>query len=181
MIEDISKKIRSLRKEQNMTLKELSEKTGLSISFLSQVENNTSSLAITSLKKIADALEKDISYFFESPTTNSYHVKYEDQEPFKIETSEAEFIKLSGNFSNKGMEAMIVTIPPKKQHGDFFSHPGEEFIYVLDGTLEIVLDGVTYNVKQGDSIHYPSTAEHVWRNPLKNTLRFLVVLIPSIF
>ena len=181
MIEEISKKIRSLRKEKNMTLKELSEKTGLSISFLSQVENNTSSLAITSLKKIADALEKDISYFFESPETKSYHVKYEDQEPFTIETSKAEFIKLSGNFSNKNMEAMIVTIPPQKQHGDFFSHPGEEFIYVLDGTLEIVLDGITYNVKQGDSIHYPSTVEHVWRNPLKNTLRFLVVVTPCIF
>ncbi len=181
MIEEISKKIRQLRKEKNMTLKELSEQTGLSVSFLSQVENNTSSLAITSLKKIADALGKDISYFFKSPEVKSYHVKYEDQEPFKIETSKAEFVKLSGDFPNKCMEAMIVTIPPKEQHGDLFSHPGEEFIYVLDGTLEIVLDDVTYSVKQGDSFHFPSTVSHLWRNPLKSTLRFLVVLTPSIF
>ncbi len=51
MINEIAEKIRNLRKEKNLTLKDLSEKTGLSISFLSQVENNSSSLAITSLKK----------------------------------------------------------------------------------------------------------------------------------
>ncbi len=52
MINEIAEKIRNLRKEKNLTLKDLSEKTGLSISFLSQVENNSSSLAITSLKKL---------------------------------------------------------------------------------------------------------------------------------
>ncbi len=181
MIEEISNKIRSLRKEQSMTLKELSEKTGLSVSFLSQVENNTSSLAITSLKKIADALGKDMSYFFKSPEIKSYHVKYEEQEPFIMEASKAEFVKLSGSFPNKNMEALIVTIPAQEQHGDYFSHPGEEFIYVLDGTLEIILDGVTYTVKQGDSIHYPSTISHVWRNPLKHVLKFLVVITPKLF
>jgi len=181
MIDEISKKIRQVRKEKNMTLKELSERTGLSVSFLSQVENNATSLAITSLKKIADALEKDISYFFKSPEVKSYHVKYEDQEPFKFETSKAEFVKLSGNFPNRIMEAMIVTMPPKEQHGDFFSHPGEEFIYVLNRTLEIVLDDVTYLVKQGDSFHFPSTMNHLWRNPLKSTLRFLLVITPPLF
>ncbi len=63
MINEIAEKIRNLRKEKNLTLKDLGEKTGLSISFLSQVENNSSSLAITSLKKIADALNVPITYF----------------------------------------------------------------------------------------------------------------------
>ena len=53
---EIAERIRNLRKEKSLTLKDLSEKTDLSVSFLSQVENGASSLAITSLKKIADAL-----------------------------------------------------------------------------------------------------------------------------
>ena len=55
-MEEIAKRFKKLRNQQNLTLKEISDKTGLSISFLSQVERGTSSLAITSLKKIADAL-----------------------------------------------------------------------------------------------------------------------------
>lgn len=75
MINEIAEKIRNLRKEKNLTLKDLGEKTGLSISFLSQVENNSSSLAITSLKKIADALNVPITYFFKSPELHKYLVK----------------------------------------------------------------------------------------------------------
>ena len=181
MINEISAKIKALRKEKKLTLKNLSEKTGLSASFLSQVENSSSSLAITSLKKIADALEEDISYFFQSPTSKSFHVKYEYQDPFTIENSKSEFVKLSGQFPNRVLEAMIVTIPALQQHGDYFSHPGEEFVYILDGTLEITLDKKKYLVKQGDSIHYPSTVEHVWKNPLKHSLRLLVIVTPKLF
>ena len=71
-MDEISEKIRTLRRENNLTLKELSEKTGLSISFLSQVENGTSSLAITSLKKIADALNVPINTFLEIGTTITF-------------------------------------------------------------------------------------------------------------
>lgn len=62
MIEDIFMKIDQLRKEE-ATLKEFSTATGLSVSFLSQVERGTTSLAITSLKKIADALVVPMVYF----------------------------------------------------------------------------------------------------------------------
>lgn len=62
-MDDISKKIRGLRIQKGLTLKELSEKTDLSVSFLSQVERGASSLAITSLKKIADALGVKMTYF----------------------------------------------------------------------------------------------------------------------
>ncbi len=72
MINEIAEKIRNLRKEKNLTLKDLGEKTGLSISFLSQVENSSSSLAITSLKKIADALNVPITYFFKSQNFTNF-------------------------------------------------------------------------------------------------------------
>ena len=61
----ISERIRQLRTQNKLTLKDLSQKTGLSVSFLSQVENGSSSLAITSLKKIADSLNVSIKIFFD--------------------------------------------------------------------------------------------------------------------
>lgn len=62
-MDEVHEKIKNLRMDSKLTLKELSEKTELSSSFLSMIERGSSSLTITSLKKIADAFEVDISYF----------------------------------------------------------------------------------------------------------------------
>lgn len=74
-MDDIYKKIKQLRYEQGMTLKELSEKTELSVSFLSQIERGTSSLAITSLKRIADAFGVKMIHFFEEDDDFHYVMK----------------------------------------------------------------------------------------------------------
>lgn len=181
MINEISEKIRTLRKGKNLTLKDLSEKTGLSVSFLSQVENGSSSLAITSLKKIAEALNVTINYFFKTPETHNFLVKVEEEKVFKIEGSNSEFIRISGNFPERKIESMLVIIPPEQMHGSKFNHPGEEFVYVLEGALIVNLGGTDYLVKAGDSIQYPSTTEHSWINPLNQNTKILSVTTPLIF
>ncbi|EJO5346324.1 helix-turn-helix transcriptional regulator [Clostridium botulinum] len=181
MINEIAEKIRNLRKEKNLTLKDLSKKTGLSISFLSQVENNSSSLAITSLKKIADALNVPITDFFKTLELHKFLVKKQEREVFSIEGSDSKFIRLSGNFSERSMEAILVVIPAEKEHGHKFSHPGEEFIYVLEGAIVANVDGQDYFVNQGDSIHFPSTIPHILSNPLKTDSKILTVVYPIIF
>lgn len=180
-MDEISEKIRSLRRENDFTLKELSEKTGLSISFLSQVENGTSSLAITSLKKIADALNVPINTFFGSWQNHNFLVKSEDQTKFKIEGSDSEYVLLSGEFSERYLEALIVYIPPESKHGHKFNHPGEEFVYVLEGAIIVNINGEQYLAKAGDSIHYPSKIPHSWTNPLNQKAKILTVLTPVIF
>lgn len=181
MITEIAEKIRNLRKERNYTLKDLSEKTGLSVSFLSQVENGASSLAITSLKKIAEALNVTINYFFKTPEIHNFLIKAEEEKIFKIEGSNSEFVRLSGDFPTRQLESMLVIIPPEQQHGSRFNHPGEEFVYVLEGALIVNLNGTDYIVKAGDSIHYPSTTLHSWINPLKQQTKILTVVTPLIF
>ncbi|CAB1246029.1 helix-turn-helix domain-containing protein [Clostridium sp. MT-14] len=181
MIGEIAKKIRNLRKKNNFTLKDLSQKTGLSVSFLSQIENGSSSLAITSLKKIADALNVNISYFFKAPETHNFLVKINEQKLFKMEGSNSEFIRISGNFSSRSLESMLVIIPPEQPHGSRFNHPGEEFVYVLEGGLIVTLDGKEYFVEAGNCIQYPSTIIHSWRNPMKQATKLICVITPLIF
>lgn len=181
MIEIISGKIRELRKDRRFTLKDLSQKTGLSVSFLSQVENGTSSLAITSLKKISDALNVSINYFFDNPEPHKYLTKLEDRSEFQIEGSNSKYVRLSGDFPDRAIETLYLIIPPEQQHGHKFSHPGEEFMYVLEGTLIANVDGTEYILNQGDSIHYPSTLPHVWINPLKQEAKILSITSPAIF
>lgn len=181
MIDEISAKIRNLRKEKDLTLKDLGEKTGLSVSFLSQIENGSSSLAITSLKKIAEALNVEIEYFFKTPEIHNFLVKADEEKSFKIEGSNSEYVRISGDFPGRKIESMLIIIPPEQMHGTKFNHPGEEFVYVLEGSLIVNLAGTDYLVNAGDSIQYPSTIDHSWMNPLSKKTKLLSIVTPLIF
>ncbi|UFJ42396.1 XRE family transcriptional regulator [Brevibacillus humidisoli] len=180
-MEEIFKKVKDLRKQNNLTLKDVSEKTGLSVSFLSQVERGTTSLTITSLKKIADAFEVPITCFFENESNQNFVVKVEHQKPFRIEGSTAEYTRLGGAFNGRSLEPLLVTLEPNMVQDNVFSHPGEEFYYVLEGAVIFNVDGQEYLVKAGDSIHYPSNLPHYWSNPLNQPSKVLCVVTPVIF
>jgi transcriptional regulator with XRE-family HTH domain len=180
-MDDIYIKIKQLRFEQGMTLKELSQKTNLSISFLSQIERGTSSLAITSLKKIADAFGVKMIHFFKEETNINYVKKKEDQKPFKIESSDSTFIRLSSNFPERKMEPFIVKLKPKQKDAELVRHPGEEFFYCMKGALIVRVEEQEYHLYEGETIHFPSTVPHMWENPLNQETVLLSITTPAIF
>ncbi|RFU66868.1 cupin domain-containing protein [Peribacillus saganii] len=180
-MEEVSKRIRELRNEKKLTLKDLAEKTGLSVSFLSQVERASSSIAITSLKKIADAFEVPITSFFEDYANKNYKVPVEEQKSFRIEGSGSVYTRLGGEFSGRSIEPMLVTFPQGQPYEKTFSHPGEEFYYILEGVLLFEVDGKEYLMKAGDSIHFPSQLPHSVKNPIDKDAKVLSVVTPVIF
>lgn len=181
-MDEIYKKIKELRLLRGYTLKELSEKTDLSISFLSQVERGTTSLAITSLKKIADALNVKITEFFEEEKTQEdYLVKADQQKPFKLTGSDFLYSRLNGEFTGRMLEPLLVNIPPNQKQTQKYGHPGEEFYFVLKGNVIFYIDGKEYVVREGDSIHFPSTCPHSLENPFNEETILLSVLTPVIF
>ncbi len=180
-MEHISKKIREIRTQQELTLKDLSEKTGLSVSFLSQVERGSSSLAITSLKKIADALGTTITSFFTEHSEQSFFVNKEAQEPFRLEGSNVDYVRLGGVFAGRMLEPLLVTLPSESKRTVTFNHPGEEFYYVLAGKVIFNVNGEEFTVGPGESLHFPSHLPHFWLNPWKEAAQILCVLTPVIF
>lgn len=181
LLDSIFEKIRLLRTQQNMTLKDLSAKSGLSISFLSQVERGNSSLAITSLQKIAEVLNVPITYFFEEQANQHYFVPEQERKTFQIEGSSAQYVRLGGNFAGRALEPFHITLPPRQKQEVVFNHPGEEFYYVLEGSVVITVDGKDYELKKGDTIHFPSTLDHTWYNPWDEPAEVISVLTPVIF
>ncbi|MCU1806369.1 XRE family transcriptional regulator [Cytobacillus firmus] len=181
-MDEIYKKIKDLRLQNGYTLKELSERTDLSISFLSQVERGTTSLAITSLKKIADALNVKISEFFEDEKPNqNFIVKSSEHKPFNIKGSEFTYVRVNGDFPGRSLEPLLVTLAPNQKQTQQFGHAGEEFYYVLKGLVIFHVDGKEYVIREGDSIHFPSTYPHTVENPISEESKLLCVLTPVIF
>lgn len=181
-MEDIHKKIKALRLQNNLTLKDLSEETGLSLSFLSQIERGASSLSITSLKKLADALGVSMIFFFEEEKENqNYLLKKQDQKIFKMNGGEQRYARLSGIFPDRKLEPVKVILPPNMKEEHSYSHPGEEFYYILQGEVIFHLNDDCHHMMAGDTIHFPSEILHAWENPTSEETIILSVTTPIIF
>ncbi len=160
----VGEKLRKLRKKKKMTLKTLSENTGVSISFLSQVERNKCNVTLESLRKISDALNVNPSIFFE----NKNHDNSNKLFPFFYED-------LSNNITGATFHPILVTLQPKENEGNEFSHYGHEFIYVLSGCLTISLEGKVFELNENDSIMLESTRSHYWWNNSEKNVQFILV------
>jgi transcriptional regulator with XRE-family HTH domain len=175
MNRDIGILIKNLRKSKKMTLKEVSEKTNLSISFLSQVERSLCSITLQSLRKISEALGVSPSYFF--PDTIQMDRDMIRRGTHKQSEHQSSFIysDLSGNVSNPLFVPILVTLLPGDKRETPFSHEGQEFIYVTEGTLTIILDNTEYDLFPGDSIHMDSNTPHNWFNKTNKPTNFIFV------
>lgn len=172
---NIGVKIRHLRKERKLTLKELAERTDLSISFLSQVERAKSSVTLETLKKISEALGVNPSYFFSE----------KDREPtgsvmrnvIQTNALQSQFFyrDLASHVENPMFNPILVVLNPGANRGDSYSHSGQEFLYVLEGKLTIVFEEEEQDLNPFDCIFLDSTTPHNWVNKTDSIVKFLCV------
>lgn len=180
-MDGLGQRIKEFRQARRLTLKELSARTGFSVSFLSQVERGLSSLSISSLQAIATALGEPMVRFFPAPVTPNYVHRPADHAPFRLDGSPITYVSLSGNFPSRTLEPLLVTLPPRLPRQEPFSHPGEEFAYVLSGELLLDIDGTPHRLAAGESIHFPSRSLHTFANPGAEPAVALWVVTPKIF
>ncbi|MGE8204733.1 helix-turn-helix domain-containing protein [Heyndrickxia sp. NPDC080065] len=175
MNDEIGIKIKKLRKERKLTLKQIADHTNLSISFLSQVERSKSSITLESLKKISEALGVNPSYFFSKSdkkveTTVMRNV-------IKTSTLNNQFFyrDLAGNIENPLFNPILVLLNPGANKEDSYSHSGQEFLYVLEGKLTILIDKEEHDLNPFDCIFLDSTTPHNWINKTDSIVKFLCI------
>ena len=156
--------LKNLRTERKFTLKDLASQTGVSISFLSQVERGKSSVTLESLKKIADALDVNPSVFFA-----------EDDAKDDLALERFFYKDLSGGIRDASFSPILVTLKPGENEGSAFSHSGHEFLFVVEGLLTVEINGERMELSERDSIMFDASKSHYWFNHTDQTVRFLVV------
>lgn len=168
MSSPLGEKIREQRSRQNLTLKDLSNATGLSISFLSRVENGKAELNLTQLKAVATALNMPaVMLFADDLDAEVTLVRLKDRRRFYHEDEKhpqpviEEFLLGGRSFD---LEVVCITLPPRTDSGDLNSHRGSEFTYVLRGKIAFLFGDREYAMREGDVIGYPATIPHGWRN-----------------
>lgn len=184
MFAEIGSKIKTLRSDKNMTLKELSEMTNLSIGFLSQLERGITTVAIDSLDAISKALSVDISHFFTMSKEKSNIVTrgYEREVIFMDLNNFIQY-HLSSDLEDKSMFPRLVEVYPKKKDEKVqgYKHEGEEFIFILEGILTYYYNDERYELYPGDSLHIDSTITHNWENNTGKIVRMIEVSVPNHF
>ncbi|MCE4957512.1 helix-turn-helix domain-containing protein [Macrococcoides caseolyticum] len=164
----IGEKIHEIRKKQNKTLKYISNETGVSIAFLSQLETNKCSATMASLRKIADALEIHPSYFFHTTTVEKEVA--DSLEPTKLFTYQNLSNGVPGAFT-----PIRVILQPGASQDDTSQHDGVEFIYCIEGTLTLTIGAKRLDLEPGASFMFDASEPHYWYNYTNQPVEFLVV------
>lgn len=165
----IGLKIRRLRQDKRLTLQDLSDRSGLSKPLLSQIENDQVIPPIATLLRISRALKVNINTFFQEEGTEEKCIvvradeRREHQRRFGPEESQPPYTyhSLAYGKREKNLEPFLVEFQAQEWREDLkVSHEGEEFIFMLEGELELHYGDKVTLLGPGDSVYYESTEPH---------------------
>jgi len=184
---NIGRKIRELRKGKALTLQDLSTATGLSKPLLSQIENEIVVPPISTLLKISRALEKDIAFFFQEPANDRRVVVVRTFERERLDTRRLgrtdggySYESLAYKKSKKSMEPFLVEFERKDEKNmAFYSHDGEEFLFVLEGRVEFRTRDEVHELKEGDSLYFEADLPHAYRAVGRRNAKAIAVVFST--
>lgn len=184
MMKTIGEKLKKSRNDKNISLRELAAKVELSASFLSQIEQGKASPSIENLKKIANSLDVKVGYLIDEEEDLERNVQFLRSEEIRYAESKGSNTKLSllVNLREKNIEPIMYEIAPNGESGkDFYSHAGEEFVYIIEGELEVYIEDTTYHLRKGDMLYFKSNIRHRFKNKTKKQVKALWVVSPPTF
>jgi DNA-binding transcriptional MerR regulator/quercetin dioxygenase-like cupin family protein len=175
----IGRKLRDHRLRQEMTLRDVADRTGLSVGFLSSLERAQTNASVATLQKLAKLYHTNFMTFFDESEQGPKLVRPGERKVLEAQPgTHIELLALGQTI----MESQLWRVAPGASSGGAYSHEGEEFIYVLQGRFEIWLDDVEhYVLRPGDCLYFSSTQAHRWLNPGKTETRLLWVNTPPTF
>ena len=174
---DVGTRLRSMREERGVSMRALARRSGLSANALSMIERGLTSPSVSTLYKLATALEVPVTAFFreEPERTNVVYCK-------ASERARVPFMR--GLWEGLGGEAFVGRVEPfmltlevggtSGPHG--MLHTGHEFVFCLRGHLEYEVDNQRYLLEPGDSLLFAAQLLHRWRNAGKTVTNALIVL-----
>lgn len=178
---EIGKKIRKLRIKNGLTQEELAGRCELSKGFISQLENDITSPSIATLVDILQCLGTDLNEFFSDSKeeqivfgANDYFIKTDPEKKNQIEW-------IIPNAQKNIMEPIRLTLKSGGSTEPDMPHGGEEFGYVLSGTLHIHLGDHVYTARRGESFYFLPSSTHYLSNEGKADAIVIWISSPPTF
>ena len=179
----IGHNIKRHREQLKISIRELAKKLTVSASFLSQLEKGKALPSVTTLKSIADALQTTVGILVGEGEKVLHNplVRAIERKSLKNVEGQTLFLLTSPDY-NKQMEPILFEFDENATSGDsLYQHFGQEFVFILDGGLEITLNEKRYFLDKGDSIYFNSQNPHFVKNVHQGVTRALWVITPPTF
>lgn len=177
-VQQLGEELRGLRKAHGLTLQELADASGRSVSFISKIERGLARPSITALQDIAEAMSVPIGWFFQTDGPVPA-----DERPYIVRKDRRRRLTYSGigstdymGFADHLLSAsldgelamgMSEYAPGGTSGDDLYTHAGEEAGLVIEGEIELALDDEVFLLAAGDSFSFPASIPHTYRNPGK--------------
>jgi transcriptional regulator with XRE-family HTH domain len=185
---EIGKKIKALRNERDLTMEKLGQIAGCSKAFISQIEHGVTKPSLSMLNSLSDALGVPVSELLrKNPNGPGQRWKLRKNERRKIQYPDGKVVSqlLTRSIFQKKMQPLISKIKPGGglDEKEGLLHPAgcEEFVFVMKGELEFLLDGEIINLKEGDTLYFYGDLPHKWLNKSKKTAEVLFIWTPPVW
>ena len=160
---DIGNKLRRLRKKRSLTVMEAAQKAHISAGFLSAIELSRANPSVATIYRLAAAYGTTVLDLYDLPAQSNRVIRPRNRK--SLETKSGVRMELLST-GTKMLESMLIRVPPGTGSDGTYQHQGEDFLYMLEGTLEVWLDEVECHVlERGDSFWFESNRGHRWFNP----------------
>lgn len=177
MIIDVGTRLRQLRSERNKSMRALARDSGLSTNALSMIERGRTSPSVSTLHKIAEALEVPITAFFRLEPSRQDIVFRPAGMRSCIEFPKGRWEGLGGEQFTDRLEPFMLTLESGGSSGSYgMLHTGSEFVLCLEGKIEYEVEDLKYILNPGDSLIFAAQLRHRWRNVGEKISRAVIVL-----
>ena len=177
---NIGNRIKKLRMQKNLTLEELASRCELSKGFLSQLENDISSPSIATLNDILEALGSSLSEFFAEEKVSD-KIVFSKEYFFEDDKEDYSVTWIVPNTQKNEMEPILLTLPAGGESFEMAPHSGEEFGFVLEGSVILDVGGKRTPVKKDETFYLSGKEFHRLINENKKTAKVLWISTPPLF
>lgn len=170
-----------LRREAGYSIGSLAAAAGLSPGLLSQIERGQGNPSLTTLIKLSQALKVPIGRFFDTKDQGGALVRRADRRRLEVAEDNLIYELLTPHMSGQlGMLRAQIAAGWDNEDAPFV-HPGEECVTIVRGRLHVCVNGVVYDLEEGDSLTYDSSLPHWYRNPTSENAVLIGAMTPPSF
>jgi transcriptional regulator with XRE-family HTH domain len=156
-------RLRDRRQHLGLTLKDVADRAGLSVGFISQIERGITVPSLTSLISVCRVLRSEVGEFLTQPRGDRPVTRHDQRPVYAVGDNAISYERLSAAVPGNVLRSVIFHDPPGFR-SEPMAHEGEEMFFILDGALTIEIEGEVTVLEAGDSIHFPSSRTHVTWN-----------------
>jgi transcriptional regulator with XRE-family HTH domain len=179
---EIGSRIKERRLQRKLNMKQLADRVECTASLISQLERGKTDPSISTLKKIARALDVNIVDFFMSAHNEDQVVtRVSERVDMQLRRWDAKIQSLVKSVDNKKMQPFYTVVKPGGGSHGVYTHEGEEFGIVLQGEIELIVDGKAYIVGENESFYFSSQIPHNWNNRSDRDAALIWVITPPTF